>query len=367
METNTVKKTPLYDRHASLGGKIVDFAGWALPVYYTSILEEHKWVRAHCGFFDVSHLGEIYVRGIGAFDYLQSRLTNDLSKLSDGAMQYHLLLTDEGRTVDDLLVYQNKHDEFFIIANASNVDAVFTSLKNGAPAALKIEDQSEQMACIAVQGPDSQRALENLFGFALRDLAYYHFKEERWKGAPVWVSRSGYTGEDGFELFTRNETVVPLWDELASKGKNFNALPAGLGARDTLRLEAGNALYGHELTAQTTPLEAGLGFAVSFDKGNFTGRAALETQKKAGLARKLAGFKMLDKAIAREHYAVLQGGRRVGEVTSGSYGPTAGANIGLAYVEAALASPGTLIDIEIRGRAVPAEIVRRPFVPLRHK
>ncbi len=366
-EPAALKKTPLYDRHVALGGKIVNFGGWALPVYYESLLTEHRWTREHCGLFDVSHLGEILVEGPGAFQFLQYRLTNDLRKLEEGKIIYSLLLDERGRTLDDILIYGSRPGSYYLIVNASNIARDMEALKKYAPEDARLVDLSDQMACIAVQGPKAETVLEKLFGFTLQALPYYHWKEERFQGETVWVSRSGYTGEDGFEIFSKNELAPAIWDRLNTDGRAEGVKPAGLGARNTLRLEAGNVLYGNELDETTTPLEAGLKFAVSFEKGGFVGRDLLMVQNERGPARLLVGFKVLDKAIAREHYPIYGGGHKIGSVTSGSFGPTANANIGMGYVERKFAVPGTTIEIEIHGRRIPAEVVKRPFVTKNHK
>lgn len=366
-ETDSLKKTPLYDRHLALHGKIVNFSGWALPVYYSSIIEEHLWVRRSAGLFDVSHLGEIRVKGKGAFAFLQKRLTNDLSKLSPGGILYNLLCDENGRTLDDVLVYQGATDDFYVIVNAANISKDFEALAEAKPGDVQMTDQSDETACLAVQGPESERVLKEALGFDLRTLGYYRFKEESFRGEPVWVSRSGYTGEDGFEIFSRAETAPAVWDELIAKGSPLGLKPAGLGARNTLRLEAGNALYGNDIDETTTPLEAGLGWAVSFTKGEFTGRAALLRQKESGVDRRLVGFKVLDRAVAREHYPIYKEGEPIGVVTSGSFAPSVGGNIGLAYVQKGREAVGTRFEIEIHGRRVSAEVVKLPFVPSKHK
>ena len=366
-ETDSLKKTPLYERHLALQAKIVDFNGWAMPVYYTGILQEHQWTRQSCGVFDVSHLGEIRVKGEGAFQFLQHRLTNDMNKLKDNKILYSLLCDERGMTLDDILIYQAKRDDYYLIVNARNIQKDLETLRKYAPESVTITDQSDTMTCLAIQGPKSETILERLFGFRLHELGYYFFKEEKFKQEPVWVSRSGYTGEDGFEIFSPNALSVPLWDRILNDGKKEGVLPAGLGARNTLRLEAGNALYGHDLDETTTPLEAGLQGVVSFTKGGFVGRDRLWKEKQEGPKRRLVGFKVKDKPIAREHYPIFSGSKKIGEVTSGSFGPTVGYNIGLGYVAAGFEASGTLIEIEIHGRRVSAEVVRRPFIKLKHK
>jgi len=365
-EMTQIKKTPLYDLHQSLGGKVVDFHGWALPIQYSGIVSEHLWVRSHCGFFDVSHLGEVRVAGKGSFDFLQARLTNDLSKLQDGRIQYQLLCDERGNLIDDLLVHRVHQDEYWIAVNAVNIEADLDALRRYSPDTVSIEDESDATASIAVQGPDSENVLSKGLGLSGSHLSYYSWEETMYKGVRIRVSRSGYTGEDGFEIYCPNELAPELWKALVLS-EPYGARPAGLGARNTLRLEAGNGLYGNEMDIRTTPIEAGLQWAVSFTKGRFVGRDMLLKQKESGPARKLIGFRLLDKAIAREHYPVFHAGRREGEVTSGSFAPSLGYCIGMAYVSKDLAVLGTKLDIEIHQRLVPAEVVRRPFVELQHK
>jgi aminomethyltransferase len=366
--TEALKKTPLYDRHVALKAKIVDFSGWAMPVYYAGIIAEHQWTRESCGIFDVSHLGEFHVKGRGAFQFLQYRLTNDLKKLENGKILYNILCDEKGLALDDILVYQQAPDDFYLIVNAASIERDWEALSRYIPDHLEFKNQSDEMACIAVQGPKSEAALEKVLGFNLKGLGYYRFKEERFANQPVWVSRSGYTGEDGFEIFSPNALIGDIWDELMAGGEKEGIRPAGLGARNTLRLEAGNILYGNDLDQTRTPLEAGLSWAVALGKeGGFVGRDMMLKQKEGGFSRRLVGFKVLDKAPAREGYPIFKAGRKVGIVTSGSYGPTAGFNIGLGYIDKGLETPGTPIEIEIHGRLTPAEVVKTPFILLKHK
>ncbi len=363
-----LKKTPLYDEHLRAGGKMVGFGGWSLPVYYSSILAEHQWTRQSCSFFDVSHLGELRVQGKEAFSFLQRRLTQDLSRLKPGHILYNLLLEETGGILDDILVYCESLEDYYLIVNAANTQTDFEVLSQAAPSGVLVSDQSSSTACIAVQGPKAEMILEKVFGFCLKELRYYTFKQESFESGPVWVSRSGYTGEDGFEIFSPSQAAAKLWQKLLSEGKDLGALPAGLGARNTLRLEAGNLLCGSDMNRTTTPLEAGLTFAVALEKaGGFVGQEALLTQKKKGVARKMVAFKMLERSIARDHYKIFSSAKEIGVVTSGSYAPTFGGNIGLGYVETGFEFPGTRVQIEIHGQLAQAEIVKRPFVPAKHK
>lgn len=367
-ETDALKKTPLYEHHVALKAKMVDFSGWSMPVYYTGIIAEHQWVRQSCGLFDVSHLGEFHVSGPGAFGFLQSRITNDMNKLEDGKIIYSLLCDEKGFTLDDILIYQEARDDYYVIVNAGNIEKDFAAFAKYVPDSVSLKNHSDETACIAIQGPKSEAVLEKLFGFRLKELRYYFFKEEKFEGEPVWVSRSGYTGEDGFEIFSKNELAPKIWDRLIGDGGKEGVLPAGLGARNTLRLETGNVLYGNDLDATTTPLEGGLSWAVSFTKeSGFVGRDMLIKQKESGLRRRLVGFKVLDKPVAREHYSIFNENKKIGVVTSGSYGPSVGCNIGMGYVEKGFELPGTAIQIEIHGRRVGAEVVKLPFVDRKHK
>ena len=360
------KKTPLFSRHEALGAKIVDFHGWALPVYYNGIISEHQWTRESCSIFDVSHLGEIRVEGSGAFEFLQKRLTQDLHKCADGRMQYSLLCDEKGGVLDDILVYRASAESYYLIVNASNIEKDFHALSRYATDAVEIKDLSDHTACIAIQGPKSEAVLEKILGLPAAKLSYYSFVECRFEGESTWLSRSGYTGEDGFEIFSKPELAGAIWDKLVA-ARAEGVLPAGLGARNTLRLEAGNALYGNELDESISPLEAGLQWAVSFEKGAFVGRDSLLKQKEKGVTRKLVGFKMIDKAVARDGYPIYISGQKAGHVTSGSYGPTAAANIGLAVVPKGSEAMGTIFEVEVHGRRARAEVVKRPFVPLKHK
>jgi len=345
---------------------MVDFGGWNLPVYYTSILSEHQWTRSSCSFFDVSHLGEIRVSGPAAFDLLQRCLTNDLGKCESGRIQYTLLCDERGFVLDDILVYKEAQEEYHLIVNAANTERDLAQLKKYSRDGVSVEKNSG-MACIAVQGPRSEKILEKLFGVRLRQIPYYGFKEEKCLDGSAWVSRTGYTGEDGFEVFSSAVLGPKIWDILVAQGKNEGALPAGLGARNTLRLEAGNVLYGHELDEETTPLEAGLSFTVNFEKGDFVGRESLLAQKKNGVQKSLIGFKMKDRSVPRENYPVWKGDKRIGRVTSGSFAPTVGQSIGMAFVETGTGAVGADIQIAIHGSMAEAEVVRRPFVELKHK
>lgn len=367
-DSESLKKTPLHDHHRALKAKMVNFTGWSMPVFYSGIIAEHHWVRNSCGLFDVSHLGQIRVKGAGAFQFLQYRITSDMNKLSDGKIIYGLLCDERGFTLDDLLIYQINHDDYYVIVNAANLAVDYEAFSKYVPANVSLINDSSERGCLAIQGPKSESILEKILGLRLKNINYYHFTESKLGASQTaLISRSGYTGEDGFELFAPNELIVNVWERLMSAAKSEGVLPIGLGARNTLRLEAGNALYGNDLDSTTTPLEAGLAWAVSFDKGGFVGRDMLIRQKKTGPRRKLAGFKMLGRAIAREHYPIFKDNKKIGVVTSGSFGPTVGHNIGLAYVEIGQEFFGNRLQIEVYGALEDAEIIKRPFVPSKHK
>lgn len=360
---NGLKKTPLYDAHVRLGGRIVDFGGWALPVQYTSILEEHRAVRERVGLFDVSHMGEIAVRGLGALAFLQMMCARDLAPLADGQILYTHMLYPNGGTVDDLLVNRLGEGDYLLVVNAANTDKDFAWLKEHVDGyAVEVENISADYAELALQGPLAERTLQKLTDFDLAGLRYYHLAQDvNVHGIRCIVSRTGYTGEDGFELLCAPADAEALWDALLEAGKEFGILPCGLGARDSLRFEAKMPLYGQELDAETSPLEAGLGRFVDLEKGDFIGRDALLEQKERGLKKKLVGFEMIDRGIPRHGYPILHDGRQVGVVTSGSFSPTLNANIGLGYVPPELAKVGTEIEIDVRGHNLKARVRKTPF------
>jgi len=353
-------RTPLYEAHLAAGARMVEFAGWDMPVQYQGLLEEHKAVREGVGIFDVSHMGEVTIDGPRALECAQRLVTNDLSKCSDGQAQYSALCNEQGFVIDDIVVYRFSPERFFICVNASGRERDFAWMQAHGLEGARIEQRSGDWAQIAVQGPKAPALVDSLCQPRVLDLAYYHFREATVAGIPgCIVARTGYTGEDGFEVFVRPESARKLWDALAAGG----AVPCGLGARDSLRLEVAYRLYGNDLDDAHTPLEAGLGWIVKLDKpGGFVGSQALSRQKKEGLQRKLAGFKLTGKGIARHGYAVLKDGARVGEVTSGTMSPVLKEAIGLAYLPTALAREGSSFDVEIRGKPVAALVVKTPFV-----
>ena len=357
-----LKRTPLYAAHVKAGARMVEFGGWDMPVQYTGIIEEHRRVRASVGLFDVSHMGELDVEGPGALVALQTLTTNDVAALEVGQVQYSLLCDSEGGIVDDLTVYRLGAEHFMVTVNASNIEKDWAWVTTHGAAA-RWRNISAETGLIAVQGPRAEDLVARLADLDVRAIGYYRFARGAVAGVPTLVSRTGYTGEDGFELYVPWNDTEHVWTALLDAGKAAGAAPIGLGARDTLRLEMRYALYGNDIDATTNPLEAGLGWVVKPAKGDFIGRAAIERVRADGPRRRLAGIEMADRSIARHGYAVLASGRRVGEVTSGSYGPSVEKSIAMAYVETPLAVVGTTVDVEIRSHARPARVVKTPFHP----
>jgi aminomethyltransferase len=363
-----MKFTPLHDEHVRLGGRMVDFAGWHMPVQYQGVIEEHLAVRKAVGLFDVSHMGEIFVSGPKSLETLQWLTSNDVSKLSEGEAHYSLLLNFEGGLVDDIIIYCLKRDEKYLVCvNASNADKDFEwMLKNNKGA--QIENESLKFAQIAIQGPKAVELTQRILGAAVRDIKYFGFREvkpggENSSGESWIVARTGYTGEDGFEVFLPSEDAVGFWRELLDKGADLGVAPIGLGARDTLRVEMKYSLYGHEITATTSALEAGLGWVIKFQKGDFIGKKALEAHKALGLKNKLVGIKMIDKGIPRDGYPLLSlDGVVMGRVTSGTMSPTLKEPIGIGYVTKEHAELKKEFFVQIRGRNLRAIVVETPFV-----
>jgi aminomethyltransferase len=357
-----LKRTPLYEEHRALGARLVPFAGYEMPVQYPSgINAEHRAVREAAGLFDVSHMGEFEVKGEHALDFLQYLTTNDVATLSVGQAQYSALLNENGTLIDDLLVYRTE-DGYLLVVNASNKDRDLAHARQVATQfGIEVVDRSDETALIALQGPASERILSKLTDADLAAIPYYRFARGSVAGAPTMISRTGYTGEAGFELYLPAEQAVTIWRALLEAGSGEGLIPAGLGARDSLRLEMGYPLYGNDIDESRTPLEAGLSWITKFKKGDFIGRDALVKQKEAGVARKLVGFRLNARGFPRHGYGIRAGGEMVGEVTSGILAPSLGYGIGLAYVPAALAEPGTQFEVVIREQGVPAEVVKAPF------
>ncbi|MFQ5990080.1 MAG: glycine cleavage system aminomethyltransferase GcvT [Candidatus Methylomirabilales bacterium] len=356
-----MKRTPLNALHRQMGARMVPFGGWDMPVQYSGILDEHRAVRGSAGLFDISHMGEIEFRGPEALGAVQGLVTSDASRLHVGQVQYAALCYKNGTFVDDLTVYKLANDRFMLTVNAANIDKDYQWIKEHVTGKVEVRNMSDQTALLALQGPKALEILQKLTPVDLSKIRYYWFQAGRVLDADALISRTGYTGEDGFEVYLSPEKAGSLWDRLLEEGRPFGLRPVGLGARDTLRLEARMALYGNDIDDKHTVLEADLGWIVKFEKGDFIGREALQKQQSAGITRKLVGFEMVGRGIARPHYKVAVDGREIGEVTSGGPSPTLGKNIGLAYVTIAHATIGNEVDILIRGEAVRAKIVSTPF------
>jgi aminomethyltransferase len=358
----SLKRTPLYEQHRQLGARLVEFGGWEMPVQYSGILEEHRAVRTHAGLFDVSHMGEFRVQGTDALAFLQHLVPNDVSRLALNQALYTQLCRPDAGVVDDLLIYHLAENEYMLVVNAGNIDKDFAWIKQQSQGyKLDLTDQSEETGLIALQGPDALAILQPLTSVNLASIAYYHCAPGVVCRAKCLISRTGYTGEDGFELYCPADAIADLWQDLLAAGKEHSLLPAGLGARDTLRLEAAYCLYGHELDDATNPLEAGLGWTVKLAKGDFIGHDALVKIKAEGLKRKLVGIEMIERGVCRGGYAIYDGEQQIGVLTSGAPSPTLNKNIGMGYVERAQAMVGKTVQIDIRGRKTAAQIVALPF------
>lgn len=355
------RPTPLFDRHLAAGGRMVEFAGWQMPVQYRGVIEEHRAVRTAAGLFDVSHMGEIRIAGPGAEAFVQRLTPNDVSALEPGRIQYSALLAEDGTYHDDILVYRMAADELMLVVNASNAAKDFAWVAAQPHEGLAVEDVSDAYALLALQGPRAVEILRGLTATPLDPIRYYRFAHGEVAGVPAILSRTGYTGEDGFELYLAPDAAGLVWDALLAAGAAHGLTPAGLGARDTLRLEAGMPLYGHELDRTTTPWEAGLDWVIKLDKGDFVGREALAAARERGSARRLCGFEVEGRGIAREGHEVRVAGASVGRVTSGTFSPTFERALGMAYVAAEHAEPGTEVEIDVRGRSVAARLRPLPF------
>ena len=357
-----LKRTPLYQAHISLGARMVEFAGWDMPVQYTGHVQEHIAVREAAGLFDVSHMGEIEIRGTDALALVQRITTNDASKLADNQVQYSTITNETGGVIDDLLVYRLNAEYYLLIVNAGTTESDFEWIRNSA-GTLNVEahNTSDGFALIALQGPRAERILQGVTDHMLDRIPYYWSQRVSVDGVACRVSRTGYTGEDGFEILCEALHARHIWNRLLVTGCDQGLLPCGLAARNTLRLEAAYRLYGHDMDETTTPLEAGLGWVVKLTKGPFIGRDALLRQKEEGLKRKLVGFEVLDRAPARDGYPVVIGEKQVGMVTSGSPAPYLKKNIGFAYIPIEHTAVGTGFSIVVRGRNIPAREVQTPF------
>lgn len=360
--TETLRETALADEHRALGARLVPFAGWRMPVQYEGIKKEHEAVREQCGLFDVSHMGEILVEGAGAVAAVDRLVTNDVTKLEPGQAIYTVCCNEAGFILDDLIVYRLEPETLLIVCNAANRKKLVSHFAAHLGLETPWHDVSETWSLLALQGPRAADVMKDL-GASLEvlELPSFHVTRATLADVSLWAARTGYTGEDGFELFCANEDAVALWRAVMAAGARHGIQPVGLGARDTLRLEARLLLYGNDISEHTHPFEAGLGWVVKLDSGDFIGRDALRAIKSTGFNRKLVGFEMTGRGIARAGYPILVDGSRIGEVTSGSPGPTVGRNIGLGYVPKAFGKIGTPLGIEIRGKVVDAVVVTTPF------
>jgi glycine cleavage system T protein (aminomethyltransferase) len=364
--TAEIRKTALNSTHRRMGAKMVNFGGWDMPLEYSGILSEHEAVRTRAGLFDVSHMGEIEIRGGAALELVQWVTCNNAAKLEVGQAQYSGLMTPQGTFVDDLLVHKLSDTHYFLCVNAANQDGDFEHIVAHNKFDAQAENTGPLYSQLAIQGPRAKEILQTLADVPLDPILYYHFTFGKVCELQCLIARTGYTGEDGFEIYFEAEYAERLWEDLLEAGESTGLIPCGLGARNTLRLEAGMCLYGHEIDDTTTPWEAGLGWICKLEKGVFLGSDVLARQKQAGIERKLAGFEMVDKRIGRDGYPVMIAGREAGRVTSGGPAPFLKKNIGMAYVPPPASTVGTEIEIGIRGQASPARIVPLPFYKRPH-
>lgn len=359
-----MNKTALYDKHVSLGAKMVPFAGFDMPVQYTGVNEEHFAVREKVGIFDVSHMGQFFVEGASAKDLLQFVGTNNVNALEDGKAQYTCMPNGNGGIVDDLIVYRMDEEKYFVVVNASNIEKDWNHIsKHNEKFGAKLTNASEEMSLIAVQGPKANETLQKLTNLNLGDIPYYHFTVGEIAGVKdVIISNTGYTGSGGFEIYFKNESAIKIWEALTEAGNDFGLIPCGLASRDTLRLEKGFCLYGNDIDDTTSPLEAGLGWITKFDK-DFVDKERFAKQKEEGITKKLVGFEMQERAIPRHDYLVVdKDGKTIGRVTSGTMSPMKSVGIGLAYVDKPHFAVDSEIFIQIRNKNIPAKVVKTPFV-----
>lgn len=355
------KKTALYDEHVRLKGRMVEFGGWDMPVQYEGLAAEHEACRTKAGLFDVSHMGEVRVRGTGALDYLNRLVTNNVGRIKDGQAQYTVMCYEHGGCVDDLIIHRVSEADYFICVNASNTDKDFAWMKSQAPRLLSVENVSAEYTQIAIQGRSAQEILQKLTSAPLPEIKYYWFRQDRVVGEPAFIARTGYTGEDGFEVYVSWNSGPRVWNAILEAGAPFGIKPCGLGARDTLRTEMKYPLYGHEIDEDLNPLEAGLGWVVKLDKPDFIGKTALVKLKEGGLRRALVGLRSQGKAIPRQGYLVEFDGKTTGVVTSGTLSPSLKVGIAVAYVEKQYSDIGTRVDVVVRDQRVPHEVVETPF------
>jgi aminomethyltransferase len=357
-----MKRTPFFEIHQQAGAKIVPFGGFEMPVQYAGIMEEHKTVRNAVGVFDVSHMGEFFAQGPNALSFLQSITVNDVSKLTPGKAQYSAMCYDNGGIVDDLLVYMLADQSYMIVVNAANIDKDWEWMKQHCPSGVTFENKSDSIALLAVQGPKSLATMQKLTAVDLSAIPYYHFVRGTFAGVEMTISRTGYTGELGFEIYFGVEHSAAVWNAIFDAGKEFGIAPIGLGARDTLRLEMGYCLYGNDIDQTINPIEGGLGWITKFSKGDFIAKPILEKAKSDGPARKLVGMMLKEKAVPRHGYPLLINGIQTGVVTSGTFSPSLEKGIAMGYVERPHAEIGTTIQIDVRGKFLEATVVALPFL-----
>jgi aminomethyltransferase len=361
MEQQTNKRTCLYDKHVALGALISPFGGFDMPIQYTNIIDEHQTVRQACGVFDVSHMGEVLVSGADACRYVNHIFTNDVTTIADGQILYGMMCYEDGGVVDDLLVYKEAADCYFLVINASNIDKDWAWIQQQSQGYdVSLENLSDSYGELAVQGPQAEAVMEDVLGIPCKELTFYTFKHV----GDVLVSRTGYTGEDGFEIYASADYVNRCWDDLMVSGR---CKPCGLGCRDTLRFEVGLPLYGDELSEEITPIMAGLGMFVKLDKAEFIGREALARQKADGPARKLVGIELADKAIPRHGYAVLKDGKAIGEVTTGYHSISVDKSVCMALIDARYAKLDTEVQVQIRKKVFPGKVVKKQFYNKNYK
>ena len=357
-----MKRTPFFEMHQKFGAKIVPFAGYEMPVQYAGIMEEHKTVRNAVGVFDVSHMGEFFAKGANALSFLQKITVNDVSKLTPGKAQYSAMCYDDGGIVDDLLVYMLAEQSYMIVVNAANIDKDWEWMKKHCPSEVQFENKSDETALLAIQGPKSLETLKKITSVDLAAIPYYNFVQGKLADVEMIISRTGYTGELGFEIYFDIKYAEKIWNAIFDSGKEFGIAPIGLGARDTLRLEMGYCLYGNDIDNTTNPIEGGLGWITKLNKGDFIAKPILEKTKSEGPKRKLVGMMLNDKAVPRHGYPLLVNGTNVGVVTSGTFSPSLEKGIAMGYVNVPYTEVGSTIHIDVRGRMIEATVVALPFL-----